>query len=179
MGDCIFCNTIEGKTKLEKIYEDKEVVAVVHPRGSVVGHVIVFPKKHYQIFEQMPDYETAHLFNVVNKISVAVFEAIKSAGTNIILKNGVAAGQEIPHVCVHIIPRSEGDDIGLQWDPKQMTQEQMSSVELKLKDAASEIGDFEKEKRKEPVKIEKNETKKLTAEEEKENYLIKQLERIP
>ncbi|MEE9525508.1 MAG: HIT family protein [Candidatus Woesearchaeota archaeon] len=176
---CLLCNTVEGKTELEKVYEDKEVVAVVHPKGAALGHVLIFPKKHYQIFEQIPDYEVEHLFSVVNKISIAVFEALGAAGTNIILQNGVAAGQEIPHVVVHIIPRSEGDDIDFQWESKQLTQEEMSSVELKLKEAVSDIGGFEKEKKKEPVKIKKKEATAIKEEDDKENYLIKQLERIP
>ncbi|MBR9691499.1 HIT family protein [Candidatus Woesearchaeota archaeon] len=180
MGDCIFCNTVEGKTKLEKVYEDAEVVAVVHPRGAVPGHILVFPKKHYQVFEIMPDYEIGHLFDVVNKISIAVFEAIQAQGTNIIMQNGVSAGQELPHVVVHIIPRKEGDGLDFQWTPKQMTQEEVSSIELKLKEAASEIGEFEKEKKKEAVKVEgKEEKKKPADEEEKDEDMAKQLERIP
>ena len=131
MTDCIFCNAVNGETKLEKVYEDKEVLAVIHPRGAVPGHIIVIPKKHYQIFEQVPDYEITHIFDVVNKLSIAVFEGVKSAGTNIIIQNGVAGGQEVPHVVIHIIPRSEGDTLDFQWDPKQMTQEEMSSIELK------------------------------------------------
>jgi len=178
MADCIFCSAVAGKSKLEKVYEDKDLIAVIHPKGSVPGHLLVIPKKHYQIFEQVPDYEIQHMFDVVNKLSIAVFEGIKAAGTNIILQNGVAAGQEVPHVCVHIIPRTEGDNLDLQWEPRRMTEEQMSSVELKLKEAAGEISSFETEKKKEPVKIEKK-TEKLSAEEQKENYLIKQLERIP
>ena len=61
---CIFCNTVKGETKLELIYEDKELIAVMHPKGAAPGHVIVIPKKHYQIFEQIPDYEVSHLFNI-------------------------------------------------------------------------------------------------------------------
>ncbi len=178
MTDCIFCNTVKGKTKLEKIYEDKDFIAVAHPRPAVPGHVFVFPKQHYQIFEQVPDYEVAALFNVVNKISVAVFEAVKAAGTNIILQNGVAAGQEIPHICVHIIPRNEGDGLDFQWEPKPLTEEQMSAVEKKVKEASGEVGQFEDKKKKEPIKIEKK-VKKVKDEEGKENYMIKQLERIP
>ena len=179
MSECIFCNTVEGTTKLEKVYEDNEFLAVIHPRGAVPGHVLVFPKKHYQIFEQIPDYEVGKLFNIVNKVSIAVFEAIQAQGTNIIVQNGVSAGQEVPHVVVHVIPRKEGDGLNLEWSPNQLTQEQMSSVELKLKDAASEITSFEKVKKKEVKEIPKEKPKKLSAEEEKENYMIKQLERLP
>jgi len=179
MATCIFCNAVKGETKFRKIYEDAEVFAVAHPRGAAPGHILVFPKKHYQIFEQIPDYEITHLFSVVNKLSIAVFEGIKAEGTNIIIQNGVAAGQEIPHVCIHIIPRKQDDELPLQWKPKRLTEEQMSAVELKLKGAASEIGAFETEKKKEHVKTEKEETKILKAEKEKENYMIRQLERIP
>jgi len=179
MADCIFCSTVTEKTDLDKVYEDKEIIAVAHPRPAAPGHILVFPKKHYPIFEQMPDYEVGPLFNVVNKISIAVFEGTGAAGTNIILQNGVAAGQEVPHVVVHIIPRKEGDELPFQWTPKQLTEEQMSTIEKKVKDAASEIGGFEKEKRKEEVKIKEGEIEKVKAEEEKENYMIKQLEKIP
>ena len=176
--DCILCNAVKGETELEKIYEDKEVVAVMHPRPAVPGHIFVFPKKHYQILELVPDYEVAHLFNVVNKLSIAVFEGAQAAGSNIILQNGVAAGQEIPHVCIHIIPRKEGDGINFQWEPKRLTEEQMSTVEMKVKEGAKDISEFETEKKKETVKVEKK-TEKIKEEKEKENYLIKQLERIP
>lgn len=174
---CIFCDDIK-EGKLERVYEDKELIAVVHPKPAVPGHLLVIPKKHYPIIEQIPDYEVSHLFNVANKLSVAVFEASQSQGTNIILQNGIAAGQEIPHVCLHIIPRTEGDGIDFQWKPKQLTQEEMSAVETKLKSAAKEIGIFETEKKKEPVKIEKK-LKTIKDTEDRENYLIKQLERLP
>ena len=176
MSECIFCNVIKGETELEVIYEDKEVIAIIHPRPAVPGHIFLFPKRHYQIFEQVPDYEISHLFSVANKISIAIFEGIKAAGTNIIMQNGVAAGQEIPHVCIHVIPRNEKDGLNFEWKPKHLTQEQMSSVELKVKKEASEIS-FEK-KKKEPVKL-KRTKKQLKADESKENYMLKQLERIP
>ena len=53
MSECIFCNAIKGETELEVIYEDKEVMAIIHPRPAVPGHIFVFPKNHYQIFEQL------------------------------------------------------------------------------------------------------------------------------
>ena len=101
-----------------------------------------------------------------------------AAGTNIILQNGVAAGQEIPHICVHIIPRNEGDGLDFQWEPKRLTEEQMSAVELKVKEASGEVGKFEDKEKKKPIKIEKK-VKKVKADDDKENYMIKQLERIP
>lgn len=178
MTGCLFCNTVEKRTKLEKIYEDDTVLAVVHPRPATPGHIVVFPKKHYTILEQIPDYEISSIFSIVNKLSIAVFEATKSAGTNIIVQNGVAADQEVPHVSINIIPRREKDDLNFQWEPKQLTEEQLSAVEVKVKEAAKDIGQFETEKKKEAVKIDKK-PEKIKEEKDKINYLIKQLERIP
>lgn len=173
---CLFCQAVKGKTKLEKIYEDDKIVAVLHPRPAARGHVMVFSKKHYNILEQVPDFEVGEIFKKINKISIAAFEGVKAQGTNIIVQNGVAAGQEVPHVSVHIIPRTENDGLNFQWQPKQLTEEEMSTVELQLKKEAETIGDFKKEEKKEPVEIEKK-AKKLKVDEN--NYLVKKLTRIP
>jgi histidine triad (HIT) family protein len=174
---CTFCQAVKGKSKLEKVYEDDDSVAVLHPKPAAKGHVLVFSKKHYNIIEQIPDYEVGDLFKKVNKISSAIFEGVGAQGTNIMIQNGVAAGQEIPHICIHIIPRGENDGINFQWQPKQLTEEEMSTVELTLKKESEGIGGFQKEKKAEPVKLDEKKPEKILSDEE--NYLIKQLQRIP
>ncbi len=173
---CVFCQAVKGKTKLKKVYEDDDCIAILHPKPAAKGHVVMFSKNHYNIVEQIPDYEFGNLFKKANKISSAVFESIGAQGTNIMIQNGVAAGQEVPHVSIHIIPRSQNDGINFQWQPKQLTEEEMSTVELTLKKEAEAIGGFQKEKKKAPIKLDKKKVKKLSG---AENYLIKQLERIP
>ncbi|MBW2966359.1 HIT family protein [Candidatus Woesearchaeota archaeon] len=174
---CVFCQAVKGKTKLEVVYEDEKIIAALHPRPASKGHLIVFSKTHYNIVEQIPDYEIGDIFKKINKLSVAAFEGVKSQGTNIIIQNGVAAGQEIPHVCIHIIPRNENDGINFQWQPKQLTQEEMSTVELTLKQEAENIGGFQKEEKAKPIKLDEKKPEKILSDEE--NYLIKQLQRIP
>lgn len=179
-SSCIFCETVKGKTKLQKIYEDETFVAVLHPTPAAKGHILVFTKKHYPIVEQIPDYELGDLFKKVNKLSVASFEGVKAAGSNIIIQNGVAAGQRTPHICVNIIPRVDNDGLNFLWQPKQLTEEEMSTIELKVKEETEKIGGFEKEQKREPVKIEEKREKIAEKEgDEEENYLIKQLGRIP
>lgn len=176
MSQCPFCEAVAGKAD-ECIYEDERAYAVLSPAPAAPGHIFVFPKKHYNIIEQVPDYEVGHLFNVANKLSTAVFEGLKVQGTNIILQNGIAAGQSVQHICVHIIPRRENDNIALQWKPKQLSEEEMSTVELQLKTEAKNIGAFEKEAKKEAIKLDEKKEEKLLGGEA--NYLIKQLRRIP
>lgn len=172
---CALCDEI--KSGKNKIYEDKDTYAIITPSPASPGHIILFPKKHYQILEQIPDYELAHLFDVANKMSTAVFESLKVQGTNIIIQNGVAAGQSIPHFSLHIIPRNENDCINFLWKPKSLNEEEMSTVELTLKEEAKNIGGFQTEEKTEPIKIEKKVEKIKPTKED--NYLIKQLDRIP
>jgi len=160
---CEFCAVVAGAVESDEIYQDEYVKAVLHLKPASPGQVLVFPKQHHAILEQVPDNVVEHLFQIVNKVSVAVFEAFDVQGTNVIIENGVAAGQSIPHVSVHIIPRNENDGLNFQWDTLQLSDDELTSIQETLKKAL--------EKKTE----EKKEEKKLSDE---ENYLIKQLRRI-
>ena len=175
MNECKLCTAVKEKKGI--VYEDADVMAVLNPEPSAAGHIVLFPKIHYPIIEQIPDYETAHLFHVANKLSIAIFEILGCHGTNIIIQNGTAAGQDIPHVSVHIIPRNENDGLDFQWATKQLSEEEMSTSELQIKEETKNIGGFEKEKKKESVKILKK--KKEIIPDAEENYLIRQLNKIP
>lgn len=175
MTECEYCQIAENKLNAKKIYEDKEIIAALSQEPASLGHIIIFPKKHYPIIENIPDYEVARIFQIANMISSIAFEVLKMQGTNIIVNNGVAAGQEKAHFCIHIIPRREGDNLNFNWQPKQLDEEKMSTIELKIKDETKNIGEFEKEKQ-EPQKIDA-ERKKIPV--DSSNHLIKQIKRIP
>ena len=61
---CLVCGIIEGKIPSKKVYEDEQILAVLDVNGANPGHCFVLPKKHYTIFEQVPDNEVAKLFQV-------------------------------------------------------------------------------------------------------------------
>jgi diadenosine tetraphosphate (Ap4A) HIT family hydrolase len=177
---------IEGKKEAAKVYEDDKVVAFLPSKPAGIGHILVVPKKHAPILETMSDDAVEHAFLVTNRISVAVFEAIKSEGTNIIVHNGIAAGQETPHFSINIITRREGDGLSFEWAPKQLGEEEMATVELQLKEemqkpAPKEEKKEEAEEKKEirEIKKEDNPAKKDDVEEQEESYLLRQLRRMP
>jgi histidine triad (HIT) family protein len=138
--NCILCGIIENKIPSYKVYEDDLAMAVLDVNGSNMGHCFIIPKNHYPIIEQVPDNELVHLFSVANKVSGSIFDALKVQGTNIYVSNGIPAGQSIAHFMINVIPRKENDNINLQWKPKQLTEEEMSTVELKLKEQLTGIG---------------------------------------
>jgi len=177
MSDCEFCGIIKGEFEGEEIYQDDKLMAVLHLKPATPGQILIFTKDHYPIIEQVPDFVIGHAFQVSNKLSTALFESLNIQGTNIMINNGVPAGQHVPHFSVNIIPRSENDGLNLQWTPKQMSEEEMETTLYQLKEAAENIhpSGFEKEGKK-VVVTEEEEPKKIS---EEENYLMKQLRRIP
>lgn len=178
MSECILCQIMDGKVPSKKVYEDDEILAVLDFNGATLGHCFVMPKQHFTIMEQVPDHLIGRLFQVANKVSSAVFEALDVKGTNIFVTNGTAAGQVVAHFMINVIPRKENDGINLQWKPKQLTQEEMSTVELQLKDTSKNVGGFEVSPKKEQPKKEKTAEAHETIQDE-DNYLLKQLRRIP
>ncbi|MBD3304382.1 HIT domain-containing protein [Candidatus Woesearchaeota archaeon] len=170
---CEICEII--KSKKGKVYEDDKVFAFLAQKPASTGHVILTSKEHQPILEQIPDFIVGELFTKANKISMAAFETIGAEGTNILMQNGVAAGQKHNHALLHIIPRRENDGLNLAWKPRQLEEEEMSTIELKIKKETEGIGAFEQEEEK-PIE-EKGPEKIETGPEE--DYLLKQLERLP
>ena len=173
MADCVICQIIEGNVPSKKIYEDDEILAFLDMNGATPGHTFIVPKKHYPIFEQIPDELVGKLFSVSNKISTALFETLQVQGTNIFITNGVSAGQSVAHFVINIIPRKEGDGVNLQWQPKQLNEEEMSTVELKIKEGTKDIGVADTSE----AKVEKKEEKRESISADEENYLWKSVNR--
>ena len=181
--DCILCQIAEGKIPSKKVYEDDSILAVLDINGAAPGHCFVMPKQHFTIIEQVPDGLAAHIFSTANRISSAVFESLNIQGTNIFVENGVAAGQNVAHFMVQVIPRNENDGINLDLQPKQLSEEEMSTIELKLKDETKNTGYVNTPKKEPQQKAVQSPTKKASPqdvlEDDEEDYLIKSLRRIP
>ncbi len=175
---CDVCEMLKRKELL--VYEDKDA-AVLLPNAAVnAGHLLLVPKKHFTIVEQLPDSVVTELFSKARLALMVLFEALNCHGTNLLIQNGSAAGQKQPHLVFNLIPRWENDGLDLLWKPKQLSEEEMSTVELKLKEAAKDIGYFDnKEPKKKSTAAAGTAHKVVESVEGEENYLLKQLDRIP
>jgi histidine triad (HIT) family protein len=110
--DCLFCKIISGEVPSSKVYEDESVYAFLDIAPSSTGHTLIMPKKHIENFNEMSPEDAASFFKSVNKIAKGVEKGASADGSNIGLNNGKVAGQEVPHVHIHLIPRYEGDGGG-------------------------------------------------------------------
>jgi len=172
--DCILCQIIEGKIPSEKVYEDEYILAVLDINGANPGHTFVIPKEHYTILEQVPDFLVGKLFSIANRVSSCLFESLSMHGTNLLVANGIPAGQIAAHFMINVVPRNENDGINITWQPRKVSEEEMSTVEIQLKEAAKNIGGFETKGDAEQVKAE--EPQSIAGE---DSYLLRQISRIP
>jgi len=94
------------------ILEKEETVAFLDIFPCTPGHTLVIPRQHYPTLAEMPAEEVGKLFRVAAVVGAKVQAAMAAAGFNLGVNNGAAAGQEIFHVHIHVIPRYPNDGGG-------------------------------------------------------------------
>ena len=129
---CIFCQIVAGKIQARKIYEDDKVLSILDINPANPGHALILTKEHYSIMPQIPDDEISYIFMVVKSLSNTMLRSIDAHGTNIIVANGIAAGQRAQHFMVHLIPRKENDGVNFALPQKTMQQEEIEAVGNKI-----------------------------------------------
>ena len=132
---CIFCQIVAGKVQSRKIYEDNHVIAVLDVNPANPGHMLIMPREHYSIMPQMPDSEVGHIFAVVKALSNAALRSLEVQGSNIIVANGVAAGQRAQHFMVHLLPRKENDSLDFQVPQKTIDDAELKKIREILADS--------------------------------------------
>jgi len=103
----IFSKIIEGSIPSIQIDETENEIAFLDIMPCAEGHTLIVPKKEVERFEDMNPEDAATLMMFLQRVSRAVFLAFGGVDYNLILNNGVQAGQEVMHVHFHIIPRLE------------------------------------------------------------------------
>ncbi len=117
MNDCLFCKIVSGEIPSIKLFENEQVLAFMDIGPIVKGHALVIPKAHYPTLSQTPDELLAQVIAVVRLIAQAQQEGLGADGVNIHQANGEAAGQVVPHLHFHVIPRFKHDGHHWNWTP--------------------------------------------------------------
>lgn len=112
---CIFCKIVRGEIPATRLYEDEAVLAFMDIGPIVKGHALVIPKQHHDPITAMPADLLARCIAVVQRLARAQVSALKADGVNVHQANGAAAGQVVPHVHFHVIPRFRGDGHSWNW----------------------------------------------------------------
>lgn len=104
-----FTRIVDGKLPSYAVYEDETTYAFLDANPVAPGHTLVIPKEPFERLQDLPPEIATDLYETVHDLIPAIEVAVGAGGTSIVLSNGEAAGQEIPHVHWHIVPRSEDD----------------------------------------------------------------------
>lgn len=108
---CVFCRIAAGVAPASLVYQDAHTLAFMNQRQANPGHVLVIPTRHIATLDEMDDDLAAHLARAVLRVARAVRAAVGAPGLVIMQFDGVAAGQDVFHLHVHILPRHPGDAI--------------------------------------------------------------------
>jgi histidine triad (HIT) family protein len=149
----IFSKIIAGEIPGFKVYEDKKVVAILDINPVNAGHVLVIPREEYVTLMDMPDKLAEHTITVVKHLASELKRITGSSGINVFLNNGASAGQEVPHVHFHIIPRFDGDDAVPAWKRKQASPEDLQELSKLLVKSLKPKKKPKKPTKKKPTKV--------------------------
>ena len=117
--DCIFCKIIKGDVPCTRLYEDADVLAFMDISPVVKGHALVIPKAHHNPLMDTPPEVLQKLITVVQRIARAQIKGLQADGINVSQANGSVAGQVVPHIHFHVIPRFTSDGYHGNWIPRQ------------------------------------------------------------
>ncbi len=106
---CIFCKIINHDIPCHQVYEDEKTLVFLDIKPANPGHLLVIPKTHYQNIEDITEEDFCSLMQIVKKMGRLLKDKLGVLAYNVTENNDPLAGQIVPHLHFHIIPRHEGD----------------------------------------------------------------------
>lgn len=108
--DCVFCKIISGEIPTKILSQTSKSISFLDAFPLAKGHVLVIPKNHHQKIQDMSKEENNDLFSLAHQM-ISKVDSIHGS-TLLAVHNGKDAGQEVPHVHVHLVPRTRTDSAG-------------------------------------------------------------------
>ena len=135
---CIFCGIVDRSVQAYIIFEDDQHIAFLDKYPISVGHTLVLPKRHSERVKDMSAEAFSLLYSRVYALNQIITTRLGATASHISINDGAAANQLIPHLHVHIIPRSHDDSAGFSAR-KLLRPEQMEEIRKKLAVANLEL----------------------------------------
>ena len=142
-GHCIFCDIIKGAAEVSVCYEDSTALAFMDIQPVNPGHVLVVPRHHYESFVDLPHDVGMHLFGVALELCPVIRKVSGLDEMNLLVSSGAAAGQDVYHFHIHLIPRAPGDGFdgqlpfaGSEMPPRELLDATAVRIHAALRDPA-------------------------------------------
>lgn len=137
---CAFCAIVSGELAASVVLEEPEVIAFLDVRPVFPGHVLVVPRTHHETLPDLPHELLVPLFAAVQRVAAAVLPALDADGSFVAMNNTVS--QSVPHLHVHVVPRSRKDGLrGFFW-PRQRYDgdDHIAQVAARIREALAGAG---------------------------------------
>jgi histidine triad (HIT) family protein len=113
---CPFCAIAAGTQRAHEVYRDDDLVAFLDTKPLFHGHVLMIPARHVRTYDQLPSSLADHWLSVSQRLQRAVENAMGAQGSLLIVNNIVS--QTVPHLHLHVIPRTKGDGLRFWLGPR-------------------------------------------------------------
>lgn len=131
--ETLFTKIASGAIPSVKLYEDDICFVILDINPVNKGHALVIAKKPYTNAIECPDDVLAHMFSIAKKVDAKQREVLKSDGSNMMINNDPASGQEVPHIHIHVTPRFFNDGKSLAMDHAKYDDGEMQKLGALLK----------------------------------------------
>ncbi|MFC5677809.1 HIT family protein [Aeromicrobium endophyticum] len=112
--DCPFCRIVSGEADAHRVVETPDVVGFLDVRPVFKGHVLLVPREHVVTLPDLPEPLIVPLFSTAQRVADALTSGLGAQGTFVAMNNVVS--QSVPHLHVHVVPRTKGDGLrGFFW----------------------------------------------------------------
>jgi histidine triad (HIT) family protein len=134
--DDVFCQIGRGELDAAVVLRTDEMIAFLDHRPVFKGHVLVAPTQHVDTLLDLPQPLMQPLLTSAQHVARAVVDALGAQGTFVAINNVVS--QSVPHLHVHVVPRSRGDGLrGFFWPRTRYGADEIEEYAAKIKKALS------------------------------------------
>ncbi|HWJ65569.1 MAG TPA: HIT family protein [Nocardioides sp.] len=112
--DCVFCSIVAGEVEADVVLDEPGLVAFLDRRPVFKGHVLLVPREHVVTLPDLPADQRDGFLGAAQRLATAVVEGLGAQGSFVAMNNVVS--QSVPHLHVHVVPRTKGDGLrGFFW----------------------------------------------------------------
>lgn len=115
-SNCIFCKIVAVEVPAAVVFESESLIAFLDVGPLAEGHLLLVPREHYTLLTELPPALALKMGSVLPRLGRALLDVTGADGFNVLQSNGEAAGQIVPHVHFHLIPRTPEDGLGYRWN---------------------------------------------------------------
>src|SRR5687768_3664550 len=145
MGPCVFCRILAGELPSSPVLDSDLVVAFLDIHPANPGHTLVLPRRHVESFTELSPLEVEQLARCGQRIAAALKQGFDGCeAVTFSLADGAAAGQDVPHTHLHVVPRRTGDGLGWRAAGQLQDREALDATASQLRAAlgvSSRVGE--------------------------------------